>query len=380
MMMTPSRRRRSMAWLVLIATPAMAFTRPLARVQPDVLYAAKPRRLEDNVEGVVYVNEKCINCAACSHFAPSVFHRLDQYHVVYHQPDSPFEVDQARAALAACPVAAIRLQTQLLTKKEKELAVAMALSPDKNNIPLPFPRPLLPDVYFVGYHNEGSFGATPYLTEVKYGGDLVWIMIDTPRLSKLSKEAVISLTGPKGPDYLLLTHVDDTAGHQEWVREFPSLKRIFHAGDLGVHNWIGDASLENVEILLPNIKENGEKLTMYSLNGTVLQEQEDDMVILHTPGHSPGSISLYLKSHRVLFTGDCYAFTTRTMQMTGFPQYGNNLRKQASTLRKLLNYDWDVIAPGHGHHKDYRMVTNKEQVKCDDVEHAIDEMKQHRRW
>jgi glyoxylase-like metal-dependent hydrolase (beta-lactamase superfamily II) len=263
---------------------------------------------------------------------------------------------------------------------EKELAAAMALSPKKNNMDMPFPRPLLPDVYFVGYHNEGSFGATPYLTEAKFGEDLVWVMVDSPRFSKLSKEAVVSLTGPKGPDYLLLTHVDDTAGHQDWKEEFPSMKRIFHAGDLGVHNWVGDTSLENVEILLPNVKSNGENLTMYSLNGTVLEKQDDDVVILHTPGHSPGSISLFQKSHRVLFTGDHYAFTTRTMQMTGHPNYGNDLQKQTSTLRRLLDYEWDVIAPGHGHHKDYRLVDNKEQVKRDDVERAIDEMKKHRRW
>lgn len=344
---------------------------------------------------------QCINCAACSHFAPHVFHRseTDRYHVVYRQPDSPLEVDHARAALAACPVAAIRVESQArrshnhqenLSESEQELAKSLALSPSLNGLKMPFPRPIIPGIWFVGHHNEASFGATPYITQVQYKENLVWIMVDTPKFGKLSKEAVMSLTGPDGPDYLLLTHVDDTAGHQDWKHEFPSLQRIFHAGDLGPYNWIGDKSLENVEILLPSVQrqDNKHRLTMYSLNGQVLDEmnENEDVVILHTPGHSPGSISLFQRGQSsarpgVLFTGDTYAYSTRTNSMSGFPQYGNNLQQQALTLNKLMDYEWDLILPGHGHMKDYTHVhDDKEDVKRMDVEEAIAYMKTTRKW
>merc|ERR1719343_1218470 len=39
------------------------------------LEATRPRRLSDNAEGPLYINDKCINCSACSMFAPSVFAR-----------------------------------------------------------------------------------------------------------------------------------------------------------------------------------------------------------------------------------------------------------------------------------------------------------------
>lgn len=373
----------------------------LNRRRPSPLRAA-PKRLEENVDGVLYVNDKCINCSACSHFAPNVFERsrTDRYHVVYHQPDSPLEVDHARAALAACPVAAIRVESQAqrshnkqqdLTDDEKELATSLALSPKLNNLKLPFPRPTtMPDVYFVGHHNEASFGATPYLTQVEVNGSLVWIMVDSPKYSKLSRDAVTSLTGPDGPDYLFLTHVDDVAGHQDWKREFPSLKRIFHSGDLGKNNWIGDKTLEDVEILLPDVDGDisDDGLNMYSVDGIVLkslEDTQDDVVILHTPGHSPGSISLYQRPTSparpgVLFTGDTYGYTTRTNQMTGFHQYGNNLQKQAQVLQQLLAYDWDVILPGHGHMKDYSHVENKQEEKRNDVQAAISQMKLSYKW
>ena len=118
----------------------------------------------------------------------------------------------------------------------------------------------------------------------------------------------------------------------QWKEEFPSIKRIFHAGDLGRYNWIGDATLEQVEVLLSHV-ENEKGLTVYSLDGNVLTEEtaaQEHVVILHTPGNSPGSISLYQRPNDqqpgVVFPGDTYAYSTRTNSMNAFPQYGNNLR------------------------------------------------------
>jgi hypothetical protein len=42
--------------------------------------------------------------------------------------------------------------------------------------------------------------------------------------------------------------------------------------------------------------------------------------------------------------------------MTGFPKYGNDLRQQSEVPKQLLELDWQVIAPGHGHPRDYRNV------------------------
>lgn len=62
-------------------------------------------------------------------------------------------------------------------------------------------------------------------------------MVDTPRFGKKFASCPNGMTGPKGPDFLFLTHVDDTADHGKWVlvQEFPHLQRIFHQGDTGRH-------------------------------------------------------------------------------------------------------------------------------------------------
>lgn len=261
------------------------------------------------------------------------------------------------------------------------------MSPKGSDAKRPFPRPFLlnelstvdhsvPGVFWMGHHNEASFGATPYLFQARiHDNNNVWIMVDTPKFSESAVKDVVSVTGnDAGPEYLFLTHVDDTADHNKWANRFKGLKRIFHAGDLGRHNWIGDLTLEQVEVLLPAVRDKGQatdSLIAYSLDGRALDsdwqvpfehgELDTNVVVLHTPGHSPGSITLYKRrvssvEPGILFTGDTYAYTTSGGgRMTGFGRYGNNKKEQIETLTRMDKLTaWDIIAPGHGHPRDYR--------------------------
>jgi glyoxylase-like metal-dependent hydrolase (beta-lactamase superfamily II) len=347
---------------------------------------------------------------------------------VHRQPRTNVEIDQARAALAACPVAAIRVETlaerrhratdkqaveESWTASDEALVGRMSIATDKpfpraflgdgngsdgSNVPVLEPVPV-PGVYWTGHHQEASFGATPYLVQAKFNGNDVWIMVDTPKYSKASVQAVTSVTGPGGPDYLFLTHVDDTADHGKWADAFDHLQRIFHDGDLGEHNWIGDTTLADVEILLSTTSDtiSPSGLAAFALDGTPIslelwlaEEKEDagsNVIILHTPGHSPGSISLYQRPDSdststgddgtvgILFTGDTYGYTTRGGgHMTGFHQYGNDLGQQSEILQQLLKLDWQVIAPGHGHPRDYRNVKGDKSVRKQEMRQVLDEM------
>jgi glyoxylase-like metal-dependent hydrolase (beta-lactamase superfamily II)/ferredoxin len=376
-----------------ITEVALAFVRPTVSSHNSAstftTLRAAPARLPDNADGVLYVNDRCIDCSTCSHFAPSVFSRTNHgYHVVHTQPSTEHDIDAARAALAACPVAAIRVETMAQkqhrgeatpSQNEVELAKNLALSPKFNGRELPFPRPLTEHVWYLGHHNERSFGATPYLAALEQENRKIWVMIDTPRYCQSAVDVVTQLTGTKGPDYLFLTHVDDTADHGKWKDRFPLLQRIFHAGDLGRHNWLGDTTLEHVEILLPNSDAgNGDELQAFDLSGNALSTIEADMqhqiVLYHTPGHSPGSMSLFLKSDSVLFTGDTLGYTERTKSLTGFPRFGNNRRVQATTLERMEALDWDVVAPGHGHARNYK---GRRDLRAKEMQDAKAELASH---
>ena len=351
---------------------------------------AKPQRLAANVDGALYVNDQCINCAACHNFAPQSFDRhqpTDRYHYVYEQPTTPTALEQARAAMTACPVAAIRLETKAERQHRSDDSSAVEeWRPEDQHVvdgvsgrtatTKPFPRRFLDsmdDVYWVGHHTEKSFGAVPYLLQTRKEGQ--WIMVDTPRFGKAAQASIEQLTGRDGPDYLVLTHVDDTADHQRWAEHYPTMQRIFHAHDLGPNNWLGDTSLEDVEILLGTDEDQVRdlaataSLTMYDLKGQRMDAADVDqheVILLHTPGHSPGSITLWRRSSDdndddkpgILFTGDTYAWTTRNGgRMTGFGRYGNDLRLQSKVLgalSELQSDGWSVVAPGHGIPRDYR--------------------------
>lgn len=293
------------------------------------------------------------------------------------------------------------------TEQDEFLSKEMSLSSKLNTHGRPFPRPLFDDpridIHWVGYHNERSFGATPYIvsSSQKDNSNNKWIMVDTPKYCTNSVDAVLEVTGGVPPDYLFLTHVDDTADHNLWKHHFPSLQRIFHSGDLGVENWLGDTTLDDVEVLLPSIAStnNSIGLASYSLDGKVIDYDEwmsksndasshdDDVIILHTPGHSKGSIMLYKRQlskesnyNGVLFTGDTYAYTATPQggrRMTSFPRYCNSRSMQAKTMPKLLQLQWDIIAPGHGHPRDYRAITDpsqKKQIQMNEMQDAIQEL------
>lgn len=282
----------------------------------------------------------------------------------------------------------------------------MSLNPKQNHIfQNSFPRPFMNDItngiYWLGHHNERSFGATPYLFQTKHNdSNNVWIMIDTPKFSISAVNDILSVTNFTYPQYLLLTHVDDTADHLLW-KDYFKLKRIFHSNDLGSNNWLNDLTLESVEILLlpesssESSTESSElqqekmnnnnnltiiQLTSYTLDGQMityydwLMKNDSDVIIFHTPGHSDGSVTLYQRPSNqyphggVLFTGDTYAYKSISSNdntgghMTGFPRYGDNLSQQATTLLELLKLPWMMIAPGHGHPRDYRQYHQEIQI------------------
>ncbi len=71
-----------------------------------------------------------------------------------------------------------------------------------------------------------------------------------------------------------------------------------------------------------------------------------EMKILHTPGHTPGSVSLYTPDERFLFTGD--TLFKDGVGRTDFPLGDFNLL--IDSLRRIFeSFDEDtIVLPGHG--------------------------------
>lgn len=73
-----------------------------------------------------------------------------------------------------------------------------------------------------------------------------------------------------------------------------------------------------------------------------------------TPGHSPGSICLYWRDHKVLFTGD--VVFNQGIGRTDLP--GGNPRDLKKSIIRLSKLDVDYLLTGHGD-----MVTGRDKVQ-----------------
>ena len=91
----------------------------------------------------------------------------------------------------------------------------------------------------------------------------------------------------------------------------------------------------------------------------LLQEGElrvDGMIfqVLHTPGHSPGSICLYWAEKKALFSGD--VVFQQGVGRTDLP--GGNGDHLKQSIRRLSQLDVEILLPGHGN-----IVSGKERVQ-----------------
>ena len=76
--------------------------------------------------------------------------------------------------------------------------------------------------------------------------------------------------------------------------------------------------------------------------------------IHHTPGHSPGSISIYWPEKKALIAGD--VIFQAGVGRTDFPGGDGNLLKQS--IEKLSKLDVEYLLPGHGD-----IVQGKDNIK-----------------
>lgn len=80
-------------------------------------------------------------------------------------------------------------------------------------------------------------------------------------------------------------------------------------------------------------------------DGGVLEVGDCRIEVLHTPGHTPGSVCLYAPQAHALFTGD--TLFRGGVGRTNFP--GGNAANLAKSLRRLATFpDETWVYPGHG--------------------------------
>lgn len=276
-------------------------------------------RRSQNVSGDFYVDSTCIDCDTCRWMTPEVFNRTDGQSAVYHQPKDAHERLRSLQALLACPTSSIGT-----VAKPKDIKAA------QQSLPI-----LIADnVYHCGYHSQDSYGAASYFIQRSEGN----ILVDSPRFTP---PLVKRLEQMGGIHYLYLTHRDDVADHQRFAQHF-GCQRILHSDDI-------TAGTRDVEI---------------QLTGTEAFALDTDVLIIPVPGHSKGHTVLLYKNN--LFTGDHLAWSESSKQLVAFRDYcWYSYTKQIQSMRKLADYSFEWVLPGHGrrYHAD-KETMHQQLLKC----------------
>jgi glyoxylase-like metal-dependent hydrolase (beta-lactamase superfamily II)/ferredoxin len=257
------------------------------------------KRLPSNVAGEFFVDSTCINCDTCRQCAPAIFGEDNDLSFVKAQPLNTDEKRQATRALLACPTGSIGTTGHNLAKEVMD----------------DFPLLIDECVYLNGFNSPKSFGANSYFI-VDDGGN--WL-VDSPKFLPHLVERFHKMGGIK---YIFLTHADDVAESERYAKEFAA-QRIIHAAD----------NKGNAEIVLQ-----GEDPTAFG----------DDFLIIPTPGHTRGHCVL-LHKHKYLFSGDHLSFDRETDRLKARPDvcwYSWDEQKQS--IRKLMDYSFAWLLPGHG--------------------------------
>lgn len=279
--------------------------------------ALEELRRAENVPGVFYVDDTCIDCDLCRQIAPEVFSQAGDKSAVHQQPQTPQEEFASLKALVTCPTASIGTVNRLSAKPAVEA----------------YPEPIADTVYFCGFASESSYGASSYLIVRPEGN----VLVDSPRFAR---PLVRRIEGLGGISLIFLTHRDDVADHERWAGHFKT-ERVLHRDDIS-------RSTTGIERKLSGEDE-------VALDG--------DLLAIPTPGHTRGHTVL-LYRNRYLFSGDHLWWSPNYKSLhasAGVCWY--SWEKQIRSMELLLDYKFEWVLPGHGRRAHFSTEEMQQQLR-----------------
>lgn len=161
------------------------------------------------------------------------------------------------------------------------------------------------------------------------------LIVDAPPDAASPIDQVLTETGAT-PVMLVLTHTHwDHIGDAEAIRVRYGIPLAVHPLDRGRLDDPGDTPVPIPPAGVDRELAEGDELKL----------GEQTLVVMHTPGHSPGQVSLYLAAANLLLGGD--TLFPNGYGRTDIP--GASEKDTIATIRRLLDLPDEVtVLPGHG--------------------------------
>ena len=152
---------------------------------------------------------------------------------------------------------------------------------------------------------------------------------------------------PSNVSTIILTHCHmDHAGSVKELKDLTNAKVAVHAEDADYVS--GKKPLPKPKNVLFRAVSSFIKLV--PVQPSIILKDNDkigQLTVVHTPGHTPGSIALLDQEKRVLFAGDSLRFDGK--RVSGSPDHFTlDMKKARESIGKISALSFDVMLGGHG--------------------------------
>jgi hydroxyacylglutathione hydrolase len=141
-------------------------------------------------------------------------------------------------------------------------------------------------------------------------------------------------------------HHFDHIGSLDRLKMITKAKIAVHSADAPYLS--GEKTQTGSALMKPMIKIMKYIYNTHPVKADILLEEGDQIngyQVIHTPGHTPGSICLYNPDEKVLFVGDNLHYSKGKLEK---PKIMHEPEKFKESIKKLGNLDIEVILTGHG--------------------------------
>jgi glyoxylase-like metal-dependent hydrolase (beta-lactamase superfamily II) len=197
-----------------------------------------------------------------------------------------------------------------------------------------------------GVHQVDGVNCNVYLVED--GNKLTLIDTGLPRSDKKIEKYIENLgRKPTEVSTIVLTHFHiDHVGSAKKMKELTSAKVAVHEADADyVAKKRAPPKPKNLMM-----KALGSVVKAAPVDIDIVLKDGDKvgrLVVIHTPGHSEGSISLLDTERKVMFVGDAVRFIDGKVQGPP-PRFTPDEAKAKESIGKISTFDFNIMLSGHG--------------------------------
>lgn len=191
---------------------------------------------------------------------------------------------------------------------------------------------------FITRYIVGSLNTNCYLLTSEETTEAIVIDTDHDNIDKVLEEIIERDLHLK---YIINTHGHpDHLGGNRFLKDATGAKILIHEKDPQLFQ-----QFSTIFKILGIRMETPPPADKFITEREYIQFGNEKLRVIHTPGHSPGSISLYSEKNRILFSGD--TLLKGYIGRTDLPESSHEeMRRSLKTLIKLP--DNTVVYPGHG--------------------------------